>query len=482
MKKQLLLLVMTLLPMVAMADESGQCGENLTWTYEEATHTLTISGTGDMYDYTLVQNDYYNNETGEYELITSSNYPWYEFITDIEEVQIGEGVTRIGNHSFYKLKSLQNIKISKSVTSLGYEIINGCIRLSNIVVESENPIYDSRDDCNAIIETETNTLLFGCKNTTIPNSVTSIGSSAFSGCTSLTSIIIPNSVTSIGECAFGGSGLTSITIPNSVTILEIQAFRNCTDLTSVKIGDNIKTIRLMTFFWCTNLANLTIGRNVTNIESWAFENCIGLKSIQCLNPTPPSCSNECFMNVDFTTPLYVPKGSVLKYKAANVWRNFVVIREIDDNNDIYLSINDGAHGNVNLKIDENNPYLTLKFEPDNGWHLYSVKLNDENVTAEVGQDGTYTTPSINTNSNLIVVYAQGASSAPSINANRIDLSSNDNELIVSGTTGGERIAVYTMNAVCVSNTVATGKQTTIPLATRQTYIVKVNDLVMKYCY
>ena len=104
------------------------------------------------------------------------------------------------------------------------------------------------------------------------------------------------------------------------------------------------------------------------------------------------------------------------------------------------------------------------------------------VTSEVGQDGKYITPAINTNSKLTVVYAQGASSVPSINANRFDLSSNDNELIVSGTNGGERIAVYTMNGVCVSNTVATGKQTTIPLATRQTYVVKVNDLVLKYCF
>jgi hypothetical protein len=188
------------------------------------------------------------------------------------------------------------------------------------------------------------------------------------------------------------------------------------------------------------------------------------------------------MNVDYTTPLYVPKGSVLKYKAAKVWRNFVIIREIDENNDIFLSINDGAHGNLNIKIDENNPYLTLKLEPDHGWHLYSVKLNDDNVTAEVWQDGTYTTPAINTNSKLTVVYAQGALSAPLMNANHIDLSSNDNELIVSGTTGGERIAVYTMNGVYVSSTVATGKQTTIPLATRQTYVVKVNDLVLKYCF
>ena len=294
------------------------------------------------------------------------------------------------------------------------------------------------------------------------------------------------------ECAKGGEGrdLTLMLLSGSMTLnavfyassagsfaVEIPAkvYDGSTELTVTSIGNSA-------FSGFSGLTSVTIPEGVTSIGNWAFQNCSGLQIIECLSPTPPNCGDDCFMNVDYTTPLYVPKGSVLKYKAAKEWRNFVIIREIDDNNDIFLSINDGAHGNLNIKIDENNPYLTLKLEPDNGWHLYSVKLNDDNVTAEVWQDGKYTTPAINKNSKLTVVYAQGASSAPLMNANRIDLSSNDNELIVSGTTGGERIAVYTMNGVYVSSTVATGKQTTIPLATRQTYVVKVNDLVLKYCF
>ena len=144
-----------------------------------------------------------------------------------------------------------------------------------------------------------------------------------------------------------------------------------------------------------------------------------------------------------------------------------------------LSINDGARGNLKIKIDENNPYLTLKLEPDNGWHLYSVKLNDDNVTAEVWQDGTYTTPAINTNSKLTVVYAQGASSAPLINANNIDLSSNDNELIVSGTKGGERIAVYTLDGKTIASVTGQKEKTELSLPDSGTYIVKVNEYVYK---
>ena len=103
-----------------------------------------------------------------------------------------------------------------------------------MVVDEANPVYDSREDCNAIIHTSTNKLVAGCKNSQIPNSVTSLGESCFSGCSSLTSITIPNSVTSLGEgCFVYCSSLPSITIPNSVTSLGGYCFSGCSSLTSI---------------------------------------------------------------------------------------------------------------------------------------------------------------------------------------------------------------------------------------------------------
>ena len=115
---------------------------------------------------------------------------------------IGHGVTSIGQQAFSGCTSLTSLVIGNSVTSLGSSAFSGCSSITSMVVAEGNTKYDSREQCNAMIDTATNTLILGCQNTIIPDSVTSIGSSAFGGCTSLESIVIPNSVTNIGSNAF----------------------------------------------------------------------------------------------------------------------------------------------------------------------------------------------------------------------------------------------------------------------------------------
>ena len=168
----------------------------------------------------------------------------------LTSIDIPNSVITIGNNAFSWCTGLTSITIPNSVTSIGYGVFSGCRGLTSITVESCNPKYDSRENCNAIIETASNTLIAGCITTTIPNSVTSIGNSVFSGCTGLTSIDIPNSVTSIGPWAFNYCrGLTSIDIPNSVTSIGYSAFYGCSGLTDV-------------YSYITDLSEVSIGSDV----------------------------------------------------------------------------------------------------------------------------------------------------------------------------------------------------------------------------
>ena len=156
-------------------------------------------------------------------------------------------------------------------------------------------MYDSRNDCNAIIETASNTLIAGCKITKIPNSVTSIGNQAFAYYTGLTSINIPNSVTSIGDEAFYCcTGLTSIDISNSVKSIGNYAFYSCTALTSIDIPNSVTSIGEGAFYYCTGLTSIDISNSVKSIGNYAFAYCKNLKDVYSYSKEPPTLGSKVF--------------------------------------------------------------------------------------------------------------------------------------------------------------------------------------------
>ena len=183
-------------------------------------------------------------------------------------------VTTISKESFI-YSSITSITIPKTVKKIEDNAFGGTgKKLSSIIVDSDNTKYDSRNNCNAIIETSTNKLITGCMNTTIPNDIVTLGKGSFSECSEMESIIIPNSVTSIEDSVFlYCTKLNTITIPETVTSIGKYAFYCCESLTSIKIPDNITKIEDYIFYRCLGLTSISIPENVLEIGSYAFDLC-----------------------------------------------------------------------------------------------------------------------------------------------------------------------------------------------------------------
>ena len=245
----------------------------------------------------------------------------------LTSITISNSVTSIGSYAFLNCSSFTSLTIPNSVTNIGEDAFSGCSSLTSMVVEEGNTTYDSRDNCNAIIETATNTLIAGCQNTIIPNGVTSIGNYAFYGRSSLTSITIPNSVTSIGNFAFYSCrSLSSITIPNSVTNIGEGAFGYC-PLTSFTIPDGVTHIGASTFSGCTSLTTITIPNSVTSIGNFAFLNCSRL----CFITIPNSVTTiafDAFSTCKFAKDNFINQSS-LDAESNNYWGATIVDQDID---------------------------------------------------------------------------------------------------------------------------------------------------------
>ncbi len=234
-------------------------------TYEDGKGILTFDN-----DVTSIGNSAFYGCSGLTSItipnsVTSIGAKAFSSCSGLTSITIPNSVTSIGSSAFYGCRGLTSITIPNSVTSIGEEAFSYCSGLTSITVTDGNTVYDSRDNCNAIIETATNTLIAGCKNTIIPNSVTSIGDYAFWFCSGLTSVTIGNSVTNIGKEAFAYcSGLTCITIPNSVTSIGEWVFYGCSGLTSITIPNSVTSIGYSAFYYCIGLEEV----HITDLDAW----------------------------------------------------------------------------------------------------------------------------------------------------------------------------------------------------------------------
>ena len=301
----------------------------------------------------------------------------------ITKIELGDGVTSIGQTAFSQCYSLTNITIPDSVTSIGNSAFSGCYSLTSITIpDSVTSIVQSAfrncyslanitipdgvtsigfytfENCYSLanitipdgvtsIGFYTFDNCYSLKSIIIPDGVTSIRESAFRNCHSLTSTTIPDGVTSIEQTAFGSCySLTSITIPNSVTSIETSAFSNCYSLTSLTIPDgmasigrnvfgscysltsitipnSVTSIRQNAFHYCYSLASIVIPDGVTSIETDAFGDCYGMAEYHFKSTTPPTLSNtDVFYNNPDDFIIYVPQGSLEAYQTATNWATY----------------------------------------------------------------------------------------------------------------------------------------------------------------
>ena len=265
-------------------------------------------------------------------------------------IVIPNSVTSIGDGAFFGCTGLTSISIPRNVRTIGSSAFGSCTNLASIRVDPQNAAYDSRNNCNAIIETSKNSLISGCQNTKIPNGILSINEYAFSKCTGLTSIVIPNSVTSIGEYAFYGcTGLTSIVIPNSVTSIGDCAFLGCTGLTSISIPRNVRTIGRSAFGSCSNVDSIHVdsqnavydSRNNCNaiIETSKNSMILGCQNTKIPNGVL-SINESAFNSCTGLTSIYIPCSVTYIGKSAFCYCSNLASIHVDPQNAVYDSRND----------------------------------------------------------------------------------------------------------------------------------------------
>lgn len=230
---------------------SGYCGDYATWTlYNNG--DFIINGTGKMYDFS-----------------GANLAPWYNNNSEIKRVIINEGITSVGEFSFYNCYQLNEVILPEGLLNIEYAAFHSCNNLTKI-------------DLPSTIISIGNSAFYrnNIRNITIPSSVTTISHNAFMECYNLSSVTIENGVKNISSCAFlNCTGLNNVIIPDSVTSIGGDAFSGCTSLNNIKIGNNVESIGNNAFYNCTNLTDVYIGVSLKSVGKMAFASCGNIKDV-----------------------------------------------------------------------------------------------------------------------------------------------------------------------------------------------------------
>lgn len=246
------------------SSDSGKCGDGVTYEFDSETGTLTIGGTGTMYEY-------YNNQ------------PWFAYKDSVKSVIVGDGVTAVSDYAFLEHASLESVSISASVAEIGSSAFFGCKILKSISVAEGNGNYSSSD--GVLFDKELTVLMLypagsEAESYAVPGSVRTIAEDAFNSSANLVSVTIPASVDTIGGSAFSRcAALASITIPDSVRTVSDRTFLNCTSLSEVVLGKGVVSLGYDAFSGCTSLMSVVFSESLETIGKYAFHDCTSLTAV-----------------------------------------------------------------------------------------------------------------------------------------------------------------------------------------------------------
>ena len=355
--------------------------------------------------------------------------------TGLSSISVPGSVTTIGFLAFQNCTGLKHVTIPSSVTKIDHRALEGCTALESIVVEEGNPYYNSINNCNALIETETSILVRGCKNTVIPNTVKVIEDGAFQGCKGLTEIRIPDSVESTGLYSFGSCpdlttvtlgnsfktigrhsfdqcfNLTTVNMGSSVTTIESAAFQSCRKLNSVTLPNTLTTIEGSAFSSCTSMTTLTIPSSVTSIGGYAFSGCSGLTSITSHIKDVFETGSKAFTGCTKAT-LFVPHGLAETYASTADWSSLTRIEEFFERMPLAMACNDMGRVVINREITFSNKMGDVSifegtdnyfsFAPFENCELGQVLLDGLDITKSVKENQLKTM--IRENSHMMVIF------------------------------------------------------------------------------
>ena len=265
-------------------------------------------------------------ETNGYKVVAIASSAFKE-CRQLTKVTIPEGITSIGEQGLYYSTGLTEIHLPSTITSLGYVALAGCgSSATSITVAEGNPVFSSPNGCNAVIKNKT-TLVVGCRNTIIPESVTEIDVCAFSDCASL----------------------TNIELPKGLRIINGWAFAGCSNLNNIKIPENVYYIGSMAFEYCSSLTTINLPSQLTTINNHAFLDCTNIETIYCFIKKPIKVGERAFQHYNRDTgeyemlpaTLYVPYGTKNLYETAEDWSNFRNIVEMENVEIAVSLINNG---------------------------------------------------------------------------------------------------------------------------------------------